>query len=299
MLRHRTEHKMGTQGFNTDPRDETKNTTIFDNHMRERVYISSDDKKDGTYSDAAYFNNGSIIKRGVSGIGIESIDLFYCIPNCNGNNNVVRWHETGGDILTATIPIGDYGLDDLFILVVSALNNNIDSDGDYSYTIDANSVCTVTISTDVAFQFDNCSFINNGRSLHGLFYTTNEVLAIKSIPYLQATSYIDIVVSDILNGQIAQSSYGKQQLFNTTQHLARVIIDFDPNTGLDDRPPQHIKKTFDIVNYVPFRHRDIKDLRIQLLDDNNNILWSDLFSDGTSDFEIPYLKYFITLNTVF
>ena len=291
MQRHRTEHKMGTQGFNTDERDETRNTTIFDNYMRERVYISSDNKQDGTYADSQYNNNGSIVKRGVSGIGIEHIDMFYSIPNVNGNNNTIRWQEDGGNILTETLDVGFYNIVELYTAMTDAMTDNAQSMGVYSY--DDDNFPTAELKSTVDFKFQECSFINNGDSLTGLYYTDDFESELKSIPYLLATSYIDIVVSDILNGQIAQSSYGKQQLFNTTQHLARVMVNFSAEHV------QHIIKTYDIVNYVPFRHRDIKDLRIQLLDEYNNILWSDTVEHGGTHYELKYLKYFITLNTVF
>jgi len=292
MQRHRTEHKMGTQGFNTDPRDETKNVTIFENYMKERVYISSDNKMDGTYSDAEYNNDSSIVKRGVSGIGIEDIDIFYSIPNVNGNNNVIRWQEGLGPQLTATIKIGHYeDYTALYTEIIDKLNSNPLSNGTYTY--EDSDLPSISLKSTISFVFLECNFINNGGSLHGLYYTDFDILEYKSVPYLLSTSYIDIVISDILNGQIAQSSYGKQQLFNTTQHLARIIVD------LNGQPIQHIKKSYEIINYIPFRHRDIKNINIMLLDENNNILWSSVVSHDGKDYELKYLKYFMTLNTVF
>lgn len=293
-LHHRTQHKMGHQGFNTDPRDEIINVETFDNKMSSRIYISSDDKQDGTYSDADYFSESSIVKRGVSALGIESIDILWCIPNVNSNNNVISYSDFDLNVFTVSLDINNYiTIDELYTEIITKMNSQLPGDPmRYEINLD----CSVTlINDDAIFQFNNCLFINNGDSLHGLYYT-ELVSEIKSIPYLLSTSYIDVISDEILNGQIAQSSYSKQQIFNTTQHLARIQTDDVSNLEL----PRNIFKDYIKINFIPYRHRSLQDLRIKLLDQFGNILWSQSFTDlNNTQYELKNLKYNIVLNAVF
>ena len=293
-LRHRTEYKMGTQGFNTDKRDETMNSTEFPNYVQDRIYINSDDKVSSTYQDAEFFSENSIVKRGVSAIGVERIDLAWCIPNVNSHNNIISFHQDGGPVLTVALEIGNYTkTTDLYDEITAKMNSVVVGEP-FGYDLPAD--CAVALThAGGTFQFDNCLFINNGRSLTGLFYT-DLVEDIESVPYLLYTDYIDIVVEDILNGQIAQSSYSKQQLFNTTQHLARVNVGEVAFLDL----PRHITVNYIKINYIPYRHRTLKDLRVKIYDSNNLLIWAQSFTDSTlTTHELCALKYNIVLNTVF
>lgn len=293
-LRHRTEYKMGTQGFNTDKRDETMNSTEFPNYVQDRIYINSDDKINSTYQDAEFFSENSIVKRGVSAIGVERIDLAWCIPNVNSHNNIISFHEDGGPVLTVTLDTGNYTTIALLYAEITNKMNSVVVGTPFDHELTSDCAVALTYAGGT-FQFDNCLFINNGRSLTGLYYT-GLVEDIESIPYLLYSDFIDIVVEDILNGQIAQSSYSKQQLFNTTQHLARVNVGEVAFLDL----PRHITVNYIKINYIPYRHRTLKDLRVKIYDSNNLLIWAQGFTDTEGGVhELCALKYNIVLNTVF
>lgn len=288
-LRHRTEHKMGYQGYNNNKLDETMNTTIFDNYLRNRIYIDSEEKEDGTYTVANYQNTGNIVRRGVSGVGIEEMDIIYCIPNINDRNKNIKFHLLAGPVLSVDLDVKNYDtVEDLFLAIATKMNSV-----SAGFTHSVNDDCTATISNLTAFQFDPCSFIDRGASVHGLFYTSTEVLFIKSVANLQYTRFIDVLITDVLSGQISQSSYSATQSFNTNQHLARVFIDDVIEI------PRKIKKVYEKINYIPYQHRDIANIKISLLDEYNDLLYGDILNLGGDDFEIKRVKYNIVLNTVF
>jgi hypothetical protein len=288
-LRHRTEHKMGVQGYNNNTQDETMNTTIFDNYLRNRIYIDSEEKEDGTYTNANYQNTSNIVRRGVSGVGIEEMDITYCIPNINDRNKNIKFHLLAGPVLSVDLDVKNYDtVDELFIEIVAKMNSV-----SAGFTRNVNNDCTVSLSNPTAYAFDSCSFIDRGASVHGLFYTSAEVLSIKSVANLQYTRFIDILVSDMLNGQISQSSYGATQSFNTNQHLARLFVDNVTTI------PRKINKKYDKINYTPYQHRDLTNIQIRLLDEYNDPLYGDVVNLGGDDFELKRVKYNIILNTVF
>lgn len=288
-LRHRTEHKMGVQGYNNNIQDETMNTTTFDNYLRNRVYIDSEDKEDGTYTAANFQNTSNIIRRGVSGIGIEEMDIIYCIPNINDRNKNIKFHLLAGPLLSVDLDVKNYDtVEDLFTEIAAKMNSV-----SAGFTHSVNDDCTATISNLTAFQFDSCNFIDRGASVHGLFYTSAEVLAIRSVANLQYTRFIDVLISNVLNGQISQSSYSASQSFNTNQHLARVFID-DVVTI-----PRKVQKVYEKINYTPYQHRDLANIQIRLLDEYNDPLYGDVTNLAGDDFEVKRVKYNIILNTVF
>ena len=291
MERSRQEHKQGIQNAH-DIDDVVKQVTNFPNYRSERVYIYSNNKLDGTFSNARYENSNSIIKRGVSGIGIEECHINYCITNINERNDSIDFIY-GGLPHMATLPIKNYEtITDLFTAIVTAMNGAI-VPNPFSFAI--NDDCTVDFEISAPFQFNNCSFINFGESVHGLYYTSSTVMKLKTVPHLQYTSFIDIAVTDITNSQLAQSTYGKQQRFNTIAHIARVHID-DTITI----PRKIVKKYDSKINYFPYRHRSLHSLAITLYDEYNNSLFTKVFESTSGEtIELQNLKYSIVLNTVF
>lgn len=294
-LHHRTQHKMGQQGFVTDKRDEIINVETYPNKMQSRLYISSDDKIDGTYANAEYFCPNSALKNGVSAVGIESVSILWSIPNINGYNNNIIFEIAGDAVYNVSLDIDDYATNTaLYTEIIKQLNSPFNPLTPFSFTQNKDSSITLEHDT-LGFNFVNCSFINNGDSVHGLFYTSF-VSEIISVPYLLYTTYIDLEIDELLSDQIAQSTYSKEEHFQTSHHLARIQTDTLGVFGL----PYNIIKEYNHINYVPFTHRDIKDLRLRILDQYNNELWSQSFIDGTlNEFEIKNLKYNIVLNTVF
>jgi hypothetical protein len=292
MQRSRQEHKTGVQNAH-DVDDLVQQVTNYPNYRSERIYMYSNDKKDGTYGQALYENDNSIVKRGVSGLGIEEVHLNYCIPNVNGRNNIISFQLDGGGVSTATITIKNYETTlFLFTEIVAKMNGAVIPDP-FSFSI--NDDCTVDLISTTDFKFLNCPFINFGESLHGLYYTSGFVPLIKAVAHLQYTSFIDIVVSDMTNAQLAQSTYSIEQKFNTIAHIARVHVDEEISI------PRKIVKKYDTkINYFPFRHRSLNSVNIQLVDEFNNTLYSQVFESGSGEtIELQNLKYSLILNAVF
>jgi len=292
MQRSRQEHKQGTQNAH-DINDVVKQVTNFPNYRSERVYIYSNDKQDGTYSAAQYVNSNSIIKRGVSGIGLEECHINYCITNINERNNSIDFIY-GGVPHKVNLPIKNYEtITDLFTAIVAIMESAVAGVDPFTFTI--NDDCTVDFETDAQFQFNNCSFINFGESVHGLYYTSTTVTKFKTVPHLQYTSFIDIAITDITNSQLAQSTYGKQQRFNTIAHIGRVHVD-----DVIKIPRKIVKKYDSKINYFPYRHRSLNSLAITLYDEYNNSLFTKVFESTSGEtIELQNLKYSIILNTVF
>lgn len=292
MERSRQEHKTGVQKAH-DINDTVQQVTNFPNYRSERLYIYSNDKRDGTYGTALFENNNSIVKRGVSGLGVEEVHFNYCITNSNERNNIISFQLDGGGVSTATIDVKNYEtIDLLFTEIIIKMNAAVVPDP-FSYTI--NDDCTVDFASSTDFMFLNCPFINFGGSLHGLYYTSSFVPLLKTVAHLQYTSFIDIVVTDITNSQLAQSTYSIPQKFNTIAHIARVHIDEAVTI------PRKIVKKYDTkINYFPFRHRSLHSVNIQMVDEFNNTLFVKTFNSASGEtIELQNLKYSIILNTVF
>jgi hypothetical protein len=293
MNRSRQEHKQGIQNAH-DLEDTVQQVVNFPNYRSERCYIYSNQKQDGLYSLANYENQNSIIKRGVSGIGVESINIQYCIPNVNTRNRLISFQYFNDlTVYTATLDITNYEDTTLLYTEIVAKMNAAAIPSPFTFLVNAD--CTVDLISSVNFKFVNCPFINFGESLTGLYYTSDYVPLMKSVPHLFYTSYIDFVVSEITNSQIAQSTYSEPQTFNTIQHIARVHV--DDNIKI----PRNVVKRYDAkINYFPFRHRSIRNISIQIVDEYNNTIASQVFNSASGEtIELQHLKYTIVLNTVF
>ncbi|MCK5342224.1 MAG: hypothetical protein KAR20_02405, partial [Candidatus Heimdallarchaeota archaeon] len=78
---HRTEQFVG--GLQRDQGDLIQQVVTYPNVKHSSLYISSENKVDGTSSNALYQNDSKLVKQDISKIGLKSFHLDYCISNVN------------------------------------------------------------------------------------------------------------------------------------------------------------------------------------------------------------------------
>lgn len=289
-MKKRTEHYVGFQ--NRDQEDMASSVINYPNSRSSNLYISSEDKTDGTYANALYQNNSKLIKRQTSQIGLKRYNIFYCIPNINLSNNSVTVVIDGGvgpdTTHTTSIVLKNYEtIVELYDEIKGKLSTI--SGETFNYSVQD---CVVTLTCSKSFRFADCPFINNGSSVHGLFYTgSSNVDSLKAVPELIYTRYIDVLITDIKDAEIGQSTFTEIKRFSKIDHLSRIFL--KSNTI-----PQYIDQEFDNIDYFPYRHRSLTTFQITLYDEYQNVIYSQLQSLDNSNYEIKTLKYEFVLNII-
>ena len=302
---HRTEQFVG--GLQRDQGDLIQQVVTYPNVKHSSLYISSENKVDGTSSNALYQNDSKLVKQDISKIGLKSFHLDYCISNVNEKNNTFRFLSYPDGAPTPTIytrtidpknytddPLGPPGnaIQSLFTDIITSFNGS-EGDGQpntFSFSI---SDCVVTFTSTGTFQFVDCPAINFGNSCHGLFYTNSPVTSsesMKVVPRLQYTSYID--VSEIGNARITNDTFTGTQLFNLNDHFARIFV--DTTTAL----PRVIDREIQNIQFIPYRHRALTSFQVTLYDEYSTVLYSETQTIGTDLVEVPLVQYELKFNLI-
>ena len=287
-MKKRTEHYVGFQS--RDQEDVASAVINYPNSRSSNLYISSDDKTDGSYANALYQNNSKLIKRQTSQIGLKRYNIFYCIPNINENNNSITVIIDGAPETshTTSILLKNYEtIVELYDEITSQLSAI--SGETFNYLVED---CVVTLACSKPFRFGECSFINNGSSVHGLFYTgSSNVDSMKAAPQLIYTRYIDVLITDIKDAEIGQSTFTEIKRFSKIDHLSRIFLK-------NNIIPQYIDEEFDNIDYFPYRHRSLTTFQITLYDEYQNVIFSKVQTLDGSLYEIKLLKYEFVLNII-
>lgn len=291
---HRTERFIGKLSRNQN--DEVVQVETYPNTRHSSLYVSTDDKIEGTASNALYQNNNKLVRQDISKIGLKTLHLDYCIPNVNSKNNVLKLNAYPDGVPTATvydviIPTNNYTTTILLLdAIITALNAVVPIT--FSYTIED---CVVTLTSTGTFQFLDCPGINFGSSVHGLFYTNSPVTSVESmkiVPKLQYTSFVDVVVTELGNARITSDTFSGTQLYNTNDHFARIFV--DETTVI----PRIINREIQNIQFIPYRHRTITSFQITLYDEFSSILYSEVQTIGGDLIEIPLVKYELKFNLI-
>ena len=287
----RTEHKMGLQ--NRDSEDLASPVINYPNSRSSNLYVSSDDKIDGTYSSALYQNNSKLLKRQTSQIGLKRFNIFYCIPNIHLGNNSIKITIEGGEVPdtehTTTITPKNYDtIAELYAEIIAKLNLATGQ----TFSIDPIQDCVVTLTCTKSFRFEQCPFIDRGTSVHGLFYTgTSFVENMKAVPQLLYTRYIDVLISDIKNAEIGQSTFTEIKAFSSVDHLSRIFLK-------DNTIPQYLDTEFSNIDYFPYRHRTLTSFVITIYDEYQSVIWNQTQIIDNNIYEVKELKYEFVLNII-
>ncbi len=109
------------------------------------------------------------------------------------------------------------------------------------------------------------------------------------------TRYIDILISRIKDAQISVNTYTKNKPYDNKEHIARIYLPKGAGqTGIMDR----VEVDFDIVDYFPYRKRQLTQFKIALYDEFGNYIYHATEPIDGSNYEINYLKYNIELSLV-
>jgi hypothetical protein len=256
---------------------------IYENSRHSTLFLNSHDKIDGTYADAIYQNNSQIVPGGVNSIGLKRYHLDYRIPNINSRNNSLKF-KLDGDITTYIAVFTTDNRDTVNELYTAIIDNmNTLTPGIFSFTENLDGTVTLIGSTD--FEFLSCSFIDFGRSCHGLYYTTGVVPEIVAIARLQYTRYIDITVSELRNGIINNNSFADAKTFSSIDHLTRVFVNREVTL------PRFIDAEIQNIDYVAYRDRALTNMRVAIYDEYEKIIWSNVVDVNGELVELPYMAY--------
>ena len=283
--------------------DEAQNVVIFPNVLSSDLYIDSDDRISNNISTGIYNNKNNLLTAQVSRVGLKFVDMHFNIPNSNDRNNTYIVEFVGGTgAKTKTLPVKNYETaDELYIDIVDMLVEAADDDGLVAViSIDLNIDGIYVINSNIGFKFSVCSGISFGGNLHGLIYTAGFVKTYKIIPNLFYTRYIDILIDEIIDAKVMSHKFSKPKRFNTSNHLSRLYIPFDENNV---QKINFQRETVNI-NYYPFRHRDVSEFQISLVDEFQQPIFAGTQEITTTDpvsnttVEIPYLKYNFVLSII-
>jgi len=292
-MQDRTQHKIGQQG--RDEADKAQQVINFPNSRSSNCFINSDEKIDGTYSQAFYENN-NLISRNTSQIGLKDYNIEWCIENVNDFNNIFTV-EIFGEVapFTATVQKKNYiDPNDLIDAVITALNLAVGAVATFTKTPSVQfETCLITLTCTKTFRFISPSTgISAGFSTYGIPFTNTLSNNYKIIPTLQYTKYIDVLITEIKQSQFTSDTFTGVQRFSSNDHIARIFVD----TSL--AIPRNIAAEYSNVDYFGFTHRALTSFVCTLYDEYQNILFSDTFLSGTDNIEIPYVKYNFTLNII-
>jgi hypothetical protein len=290
-MKKRTDHNTGSQ--NRDNEDMASAVINYPNSRTSNLFISSGDKTDGTYSNSLFQNNSKLIKRSASQIGLKNYNIFYCIPNINLGNNTIKIVIDGAPgpdpeyVLTIT-PQNYNTIAELYAEITSKLTI---ATGE-TFSIGPIDDCVVTLSCTKSFRFEQCTFMDKGKSAHGLFYTGFSLVpSMKAVPQLIYTSYIDVLISDIKDAEIGQSTFTEIKAFSTSEHLTRIYLS-DPTI------PQYLTNEIENVDYFPYRHRSLTTFQITIYDEYQAIIYNETQTLDNNLYEIPLIKYEMMLNII-
>lgn len=303
--------------------DSAQNVIVFPNTLSSDIYIDSDDKTDGSITEAFYTNKNNMVPSQVSRIGLKFIDMFYTMPNSNERNNNYNVMIVGSPVVVNfTLPIENFKTaEELFLTLETAMEFEINFQTGIPIDInflEFNNTNVWTMTGSVAFKFVSCNGITFGSNLHGIGYTAGFVSSIKIIPKLYYTRYIDIGVSDILDSKTLSHKFGEPKKFNISNHLTRLYIPFVSSISntvndltkkpekihvISKQEPNFQRENVNI-NYYSFLHRDISDITITMTDEFQQPLIFETQTIDTVDpitsinSEIPYIKYNLVLSII-
>ena len=295
-------HTVGTQRNI----DKAQNVIIFPNTLGSDLYIDSDDRCDDcSVSLAIYNNTNNLINAQTSRIGLKFIDMYCNIPNSNERNNVYILEVDGNAPVNFTMPIKNYVdvvdlHDDLKAKMELAVAG-------FTITFTENPDNTTTMTGNIGFRFITCGGITFGNNLHGIPYTTGFTTTIKIISKLYYTRYIDILLTELVDAKVLSHKFSDNKRFNTSNHLTRLYIPFSTNpTDLlsVERQLTNFQRENVNINYYPFRHRDVAEFKISLVDEFEEPLYYGSQTVNTTDpistlnTELPYLKYNFVLSII-
>lgn len=281
MTHHRKNYAIG--GISGNKIDTVQPVLVYENSRHSKLFLNSHDKLDGTYANAIYQNNSRLVPGGVTSIGLSRSHLDYRIPNINSRNNIVKF-QVSGDVAIYTGVFATDNRDtvtEMYTAIVALMNGLKPNTFTFNENIDG----TVSLIGSTDYRFLSCSFIDYGRSSHGLYYVTGYVPEIKTIARLQYTRYIDIGISEIRNGIINNNTFGANKKFSSIDHLTRVFVDEKLTI------PRFIDNDIANIEYFTFRDRALTNLEVTLYDEYEKVIWSDVFNINGEFIELPYLSY--------
>jgi hypothetical protein len=283
MSHHRKQYAIG--GVSANKSDTVAPVIVYENSRHSTLLLNSDDKIDGTYADAIYQNNSRMIPGGVTSLGLSSTHINYRIPNINSRNNILRY-MIDGDIGIYVAVFATDNRDtttELYTAIIARMNAL--TPGIFSFTENIDGTVSLIATPGTSFKFISSSFIDYGRSCHGLYYTTNFEPEIRTIARLQYTRYIDIGVSELRNAIINNNSFGATKKFSSIDHLTRIYV--DGTVAI----PRLINNEVRNVDYFAFRDRALTNMSVTLYDEFEQVIWSDVVNVSGELVELPYISY--------
>lgn len=291
ITRHRTEKYVGSQKLKTDHSIQVIN---FNNSHQSRLYIDSNDRSAGTIENRTYDNRGKIVRQDIAQIGTKKVLMYYNIPNVNTLNNEFKFTLQGEGLstFTAIVPVGYYAtINDFMTALITSMNN---AQGLTTFSYNTLIFPGGLVSDTLPWTWELSSGISN-NTLHGLQYfegfTTSQTIS----PTMLYTRYIDILISRIKDAQISVNTYTKNKPYDNKEHVARIYVSEKAGqTGISEK----IEVDFDIVDYFPYRKRQLTQFKISLYDEFGNYIYHETETIDGNNYEINYLKYNIELSLV-
>ena len=287
-MKSRTDLRVGDQ--KRDATDQAINTITYKHARSSNLYISSADKVDGTYSNALYQNTNKLLRRDTSQLAIKNINIDYCLTNINGRNNFFKF-LIQGDITIYSVIITPHNYEtatDFYNQLVIQMNQVLIAGASLAVISVVVDDCVSVLSSTIAYKFTKSSGIDYGDAMHGLFYGDYS-LSLKTVSNLQYTRYIDILITELKSAEMGSTTFTEIHQFPSIDHIYRLFINESSII------PRTIHKNIINLDYVTYRHRTLTSFQITLFDEYQQILYSEV---DPQNFEIPYLKYEMTINII-
>ena len=290
-MKSRTDLRVGDQ--KRDATDQAMNVITYEHARSGNLYISSNDKVDGTYANSLYQNTNKLLRRDTSQLGIKHISFDYCLPNVNARNNNFKF-MVQDSVLVFDITMDSKNYEtpqEFYDALIIKMNAEILAGGSLAFMSVVINGCESILSSTVAYKFIKSNGIDFGDALHGIFYS-DYTLTMKTISNMQYTRYIDILITELKSAEMGSTTFTKIHNYPSIDHIYRLFINQTTTV------PRFINKEVYNIDYITYRHRTLTSFQITLFDEYQQVLYSETQNIGSGNYEVPYVKYNMTINLI-
>ncbi len=257
------------------------------------LFIDSSDRlSDTLYNAASYQDTSGLVKQQITHVGMKSYHFDNLIPNINDRNNVITfWSDVDAAEFSATIPNGNYTIAALMTAIQVALNAAGSAVTFTLAVVPVGSLGEYTVTGNNLFRFVSSSHIDRARPCSGLFITDSSILSQTVIARGLYSRYIDVLISNLKEGQVLSNTFSKTTKFNNFSHLQRIIL--HPQ---EDKAESTVTREIYSIHHTRIRPRNVVDLIIDLYDEFGDLVHAPVQNLGGDNYGIDYLKYLFTIS---
>lgn len=285
------------------PGDVVQAVEIHENAIKSVLYIDSNDRVGGGYSNARY-EGGNILQQNVQKIGVKEYYIDYRIPNVNGYNNYISFYSAvDNNYYEVELDVGLYTPALLMDMIVTKLNSS-PSAVIFSHILRPDKMTLFNGSSP--FRFLNTAdiqslglnlrsnHIDRARPLTGL-YRSDAVLDEMVISVRgMYTNTIDVICRELRDGQIIGNMFCVDNSFSDSAHVIRIILN-PPIETINGDGSQVFSDEIRNIHYNLIRQKRLNTLTVDLYDEFGLPLYQTSDMNGET---IDYFRYNIEMSIV-